>query len=106
MVPFFRAVRAEKRGREATPFPGGEAPSPGGKAPPILGGRSLPPLLWARLRSLVFWGRVVLNVGGFGRNLVGMVFGTSPKDCQADFVIFRQGAEIGVLAIFVDFKAI
>ena len=46
--------------------------------------------------------------------MVGMVFGTSPKDCQADFVIFRQGAEllsvkgekIGVLAIFVDFKAI
>ena len=103
MVPFFRAVRAEKKGREAT--------SPGGEAPPLLGGVKPPPLLWARLRSLVFWGRVVLNVGGFGRNLVGMVFGTSPRDCQADFVIRHQGAELlntkgekmGVLAVFADF---
>ena len=43
-----------------------------------------------------------------------MVFGTSPKDCQADFVIRHQGAELlsaegekmGVLAVFEDFKAI
>ena len=63
---------------------------------------------------MVFELKVALNVDRYGRNLVGMVFGTSPKDCQADFVIFRQGAEllsvkgekIGVLAIFVDFKAI
>ena len=75
------------------------------------GGRSLPPLLWARLRSLVFWGRVVLNVGGFERNLVGMIYGTSPSDCQANFVIRHQGTELlsakgekmGVLAVFGDF---
>ena len=43
-----------------------------------------------------------------------MVFGTSPKDCQADFAIRHQGIELlraegekmGVLAIFGDFKAI
>ena len=43
-----------------------------------------------------------------------MVFETSPKDCQADFVIRHQGAELlsaegdkmGVLAIFGDFYAI
>ena len=43
-----------------------------------------------------------------------MVFGPSPKDCQADFVIRHQGGElsstegekIGVLAVFGDFKAI
>ena len=34
VVPFFRAVRAEKRGREATPQGGGGAPSPRGWAKP------------------------------------------------------------------------
>ena len=88
-------------------------PPPLGAKPPPLGAKP-PPLLWARLRSLVFWGRVVLNVGGFGRNLVGMVFGTSLRDYQADFVIRHQMPEVlaaevknmGVWAIFGDFKAI
>ena len=52
VVPFFRAVRAKKRGREATPK-GGEAPPSmvakrpltGGEAPPIFGREATPRLL-------------------------------------------------------------
>ena len=75
-------------------------------------GREATPHCWrARLRSLVFELKVALNVDRFGRNLVGMVFGISLKDCQADFAICHQGAELssvegekmGVLAIFWGF---
>ena len=63
---------------------------------------------------MVFELKVALNVDRYGRNLVGMVFGTSPKDCQADFAICHQGTELlsaegekmGVLAVFGDSKAI
>ena len=79
VVPFFRAVRAKKRGREAT--------LPGGRSRPHLWSRSD---LYGRgvtfslqgvpLRSPVFFNKVVPNVDRFGRNLAGMIFWSSPTE--------------------------
>ena len=60
MVPFFRAVRAKKGGREATPQGGGEAPSPRGGMAPLPKGREAAleaqPLLKGREATLILKG--------------------------------------------------
>ena len=77
VVPFFRAVRAEKRGREATPQGGRSPHSRVAKRP--LG-------CWGvTLRSSVFSLEVAPNVNRFERNLVGMVFRPCPTIVFADF---------------------
>ena len=111
MVPFFRAVRVKEGGEGEAPWGRVATPSLWGEAY-LSQGRKATPHCWrARLRSLVFELKVALNVDRFRRNLAEMIFGTSPRDCQADFVICHQGAKLlntkgekmGVLAVFGDF---
>ena len=53
VIPFLRAVRAKKRGREATPQ--------GGRRPPVRGREAT--VCWGvTLRSPVFYGEVALNI--------------------------------------------
>ena len=72
VVPFFRAVRAEERGREATPQ--------GGRSPPSMVAKRPQSCCGLTLRSSVFLESFALNVNGFGRNLVGMIFGPFRTD--------------------------
>ena len=65
VVPFFRAVRTKKKGREATPM---------GAKPLIRGREATPSLQGLAVRSSVFSTKVVQNVDGFGRKLVGTIF--------------------------------
>ena len=58
MVPFLRAVRAEKRGREATPSLGAKPPSLSRSDFDLHGG--------VALRSLVFVKKVALYIDGLG----------------------------------------
>ena len=63
------------------------------------------------LRSSVFAYEVVLNINGFGRNLVEIIFGPSPIGHVQGLAICHQGAELlseesenlCVLAIFEGF---
>ena len=59
MVPFFRAVRVKKMGREAIP-------PPWGRSPPLKGREATLTLQGVALRSPVFANEVVLNVARFG----------------------------------------
>ena len=51
VVPFLRAVRAEKRGHEATPTPGAKPSSLSGKATSIFTG-GLPSVRWFAIGKL------------------------------------------------------
>ena len=107
MVPFFRAVRGRERGVAKRPPPcGGEAPTKVAKRPFVGGG--------VPLRSPVFNGKVIQNMGRFERNLAEMVFGPCPTARVGGFAICvrmaellsTEGEKIAVLAVFGDSKAI
>ena len=97
MFPFFRAVRGRERG---------VAKRPTAKRPFVGGG--------VPLRSPVFNGKVIQDMGRFERNLAGMVFGPCPTARVGGFpigvrmaeLLSAEGEKMGVLAVFGDFKAI
>ena len=74
-----------ERGREATPPCGGEAPTKVAKRPFVGGG--------VPLRSPVFNGKVIQNMGRFERNLAEMVFGPCPTARVGGFAICVRMAE-------------
>ena len=86
MVPFFRAVRTEEGGCEATPQ--------GGRSPPIDGREATLILQGVALRSYVFLANVALNVDRFGRNLAGMIFGQSRTNVLSCFLIWPPGGRV------------
>ena len=94
------------RGEREAPHCGGEAPTKVANRPFVGGG--------VPLRSPVFNGKVIQNMGRFERNLAGMVFGPCPTSRVGGFAIrvrmaellSTEGEKIGVLAVFGVSKAI